>query len=222
MYLPRIETAILLKLTMTISNLNPLRIAIVNCGVGNIGSLENALKSPSHNVDIISSPENLNQFDRLVLPGVGSFGRFMGRLAESEFIPALRDFITYDAKKVIGICVGMQVLFDKGLENGEHYGLGFIPGEVRRISLESQNLRVPHVGWNNVNFSDEKLNEFTGNYYFTHSYVASTLPEFITGTVNYGSDITAAVVRGNVYGFQFHPEKSGKLGSKLLNFACDQ
>jgi len=205
---------------MTISTSSQGDIAIINCGVGNIGSLENAIVTHNYKVNVVSSPDNLKDYRCLLLPGVGSFGGFMQRLENFGFIPALSEFIEKEGTKLIGICVGMQVLFEKGYENGEHKGLGFIPGEVSLITPETEGLRVPHVGWNNVVFNETALMDFNGDYYFTHSYQAITESKYVNGIVNYGYEMTASVKKGPVSGFQFHPEKSGLLGNQLISFAC--
>lgn len=201
-------------------NNNKANIAIINCGVGNIGSLQNALKVNQHKIDVIQSPELLPQYDRVVLPGVGSFGGFVRRLTDLGFTNALKNYVKLDDKKLIGICVGMQVLFDTGFEHGKHQGLGLIPGEVKKIVPDSNQYQIPHVGWNDVKYTKDIFTNFSGDYYFTHSYEAITSESHIDGVVHYGHDIVASVSNGQVYGFQFHPEKSGKLGSKLINFVC--
>ncbi len=204
----------------TLTNKRRCDIAIINCGVGNIGSLENAIASHNVPVDVVSTPDNLQDYRRVILPGVGSFGGFMQRLQKLKLTRALSEFIEKDGKQLVGICVGMQVLFERGYEGGHHQGLGFIPGEVSRITPVNKKLRIPHVGWNSVTFNQAEFLSFNGDYYFTHSYQAFTAPDFVNGIVSYGNDITASVKNGSVLGFQFHPEKSGSLGNKLLRFIC--
>jgi glutamine amidotransferase len=146
----------------------------------------------------------------------------MRRLRDLGIDITIKEFVQKKAGILLGICVGMQVLFEYGYENNKESGLGFIPGEVKLIKLNNYNLKIPHVGWNNVNFIDNKLSSFNGDYYFTHSFTVYTDEKYITGVVEYGELLTASVSNGLVQGFQFHPEKSGSLGLNLLNHYCSE
>ena len=197
-------------------------IAVLNCGVGNIGSISNVLKKKSLLSEVISEPHQLERFQTLILPGVGSFGGFMRRLRERGLEPAIVDFANNPDNRIIGICVGMQVLLEVGYEHGEHRGLGLVPGCVKKFKSVDPSCRVPHVGWNTVEFRNGRFISQDGDYYFTHSYCASIDEECILGTAIHGERIVAALHKGNVLGFQFHPEKSGKSGMELLQMAANR
>lgn len=196
-----------------------MKISIIDCGVGNIGSIYGALKknntSSKYIVKIVQEPNELSECNFLILPGVGSFDGFMGRLERLGLDLAIKLYINNNQGSLLGICVGMQVLFDFGYENKKCKGLGLIPGEVKLIESNDSKLHLPHVGWNNVTFKKDFC-KFDGDYYFTHSYCAYTDNKYISGFFEYGKNFTAAVQRGSIIGFQFHPEKSGDLGSRLL------
>ena len=181
-------------------------IGVLNVGVGNIGSIVNSLKKNGFEVTVESSPENLNNYQRLILPGVGSYSVFMDGIVNKGFYEAIRTYVTDPEKKLIGICVGMQALFEKGVEGGERSGFDFVDGIVTKLD-EGALGRVPNVGWSYVEF-EGALATFSGDYYFTHSYANQGSLDRC-GLSHHNTDITAAVVRNNIIGFQFHPEKSG-------------
>ena len=231
-------------------------IAIIDYGVGNLFSLQSSLRAIGEEVVVTSDQEVIRQADHVILPGVGAFGDAVQKLRDC----GLFDFVKAQAatgKPFLGICLGMQLLFDRSLEYGEHEGLGLIPGEVRLIEgVIPTNLDIPHMGWNALHFIDHpeaapsKEGEtsptkgMTSNdghapsrqnrpdisdrcplfqnltegdcVYFVHSYAAFECDANLTATAEYGVPLTAAVQRGNVYGTQFHPEKSGAVGLKIL------
>ena len=198
-----------------------MKIGIINCGVGNIGSITNAIKSTdlnNINISIITNDSSLLDYELVILPGVGSFNGFMKRLTDNGMDKSIKNFIKNKSGSLLGICVGMQVLFEFGHENYKVRGLGIIPGEVKKITQKDNSFRLPHVGWNNISFLDKDLQSFNGDYYFTHSFIAHTKDSYVTSTFDYGKVMTASVSKDLVHGFQFHPEKSGTLGSKLLGF----
>lgn len=200
-------------------------IAIVDYGVGNLFSLASSFAAIGQNVEVTSRPEDLKAAERIILPGVGAFGD----AAQKLFSSGLAEPLIAEArsgKPVLGICLGMQLLFSVSYEFGEHKGLGLIPGSVRPISeVIPAGLKIPQMGWNALHFTNPsgiftRSNE--GDYvYFVHSYSAFCDEKYITATTNYGADLTAAVQNGSVYGVQFHPEKSGNVGLAMLRAFCE-
>ena len=240
-------------------------IAIIDYGVGNLFSLQSSLRAIGEEVVVTADQDVIRQADHVILPGVGAFGDAVQKLRDC----GLFDFVKAQAatgKPFLGICLGMQLLFDRSLEYGEHEGLGLIPGEVRPIEgVIPANLDIPHMGWNALHFvdhpataeaSEEKQTSSTNPapgkqvtnqgssedagddtqipanssgrcplfreltegdcVYFVHSYAAFDCEANLTATAEYGVPLTAAVQKGNVYGTQFHPEKSGAVGLKIL------
>ena len=195
-------------------------VAIIDYGVGNLFSLRSSFAALGIPAEVSADPAVLRQADRLILPGVGAFSDAAKKLREQ----GLSDFVREEAaagKPILGICLGMQLLFDRSFEYGVHEGLSLIPGEVTamrgRVPAE---LKIPAMGWNALHFVKESpifkyVNE--GDcVYFVHSYSAVGCDQDTTAVVEYGVPITASVQRGNVFGCQFHPEKSGNVGLGIL------
>lgn len=199
--------------------------AIVNYGVGNLFSLESSFNAIGHNVIITSNPDDLRNSERIILPGVGAFGD----AAEKLFVSGLANVLISEARKgkpILGICLGMQLLFTKSYEFGEFHGLNLIPGSVKPISgVIPGGLKIPQMGWNSLNFTnDSAIYSHTppNSYvYFVHSYAAFCDERYITATTDYGVPLTASVQNGNIYGVQYHPEKSGKIGLEILRSFCE-
>ncbi len=196
-------------------------IAIVDYGVGNLFSLTSSLHALGLETEVTRAPEKLRAAERIVLPGVGAFGDAREKLDATGLIPVLLEEAA--RKPLLGICLGMQLLFDRGFEYGEHAGLGLIPGEVASLGedLEDRTLKVPHMGWNSLDIrKDDPLFRYfrNGEYvYYIHSFYARHCGDDTLGTSQYGNvAVTGAVRRGNVWGAQFHPEKSGDAGLRLL------
>lgn len=200
-------------------------IAIIDYGVGNLYSLSCSLKSIGADVIITSDKEQIKKADKLILPGVGAFKDARAKLSEN----GLDNFIVTLAKEgkpIMGICLGMQMLFERSYEYGQTEGLGLLKGEViamqNRLSPE---LKIPHIGWNALKFVKEsKLNKYIkeGDFvYFVHSYFASGCEDSLVSYAEYGEKIPATVECGNVCGCQFHPEKSGEVGLKILKAFCE-
>ena len=194
-------------------------LVVVDYGVGNLFSLVSSLKSLGAEVVVSGDREIIEKADKIILPGVGAFGDAMAKLRESGL-----DTVVIECAKrgvnLMGICLGMQLLFDRSTEYGEHQGLGLIRGEV--VALEGKidkDLKIPHIGWNALNKTCEsRLLRFISEgecVYFVHSYYASQADGVIS-TAQYGIPVTACVEKGNVYGCQFHPEKSGEVGLRIL------
>ena len=200
--------------------------AIIDYGVGNLFSLKSSFGAIGEEVVVSSDPEALRGADRLILPGVGAFGDAADKLSES----GLDKVLVGEAKKgkpIMGICLGMQLLLERGFEYGEHEGLGLIKGDIRPISdVIPENLPVPQIGWNALRIKGEKhpifkyINE-GDHVYFVHSYYAANCEESVIADTEYGAYLTAAVASGNVCGCQFHPEKSGEVGLKILKAFCE-
>ena len=202
-------------------------VAIVDYGVGNLFSLESSFRSVGAETVVTSDPAVLRAADRIVLPGVGAFGDAAEKLRES----GLADVVVAEAKvgkPLLGICLGMQLLFDKSFEYGEHKGLGLIKGEVRPIAdVIGADLKIPHIGWNALHFGAKKHSLFRylaeGDFvYFVHSFYGANCAESVIATAEYGAELTAAVACENVCGCQFHPEKSGAVGMKILRAFCEK
>jgi glutamine amidotransferase len=201
-------------------------IAIVDYGVGNIYSLNSSLKYIGADSKISSDRDEIRRADRILLPGVGAFAD----AAEKLRATGLDRVVCEEAesgKPLIGICLGMQMLLERSFEFGEHKGLGLIEGSVRPISdVIPSGLKIPHIGWNALNFSGEKnpifkyVNEGEC-VYFVHSYYGAYCDDSVIATAEYGANLTAAVAKDNVYGCQFHPEKSGEIGLKILKAFCE-
>lgn len=211
-------------------------IAIIDYGVGNIFSLRSSFARIGADVKLTGDPAEIRAADKLILPGVGAFGDAADKLRES----GLGDVVVDEARRgkaLMGICLGMQLLFDESYEYGRHRGLGLIEGRVVTMDQAAATggrqasdahtvpagLKVPHIGWNALHFPQgrpkskifDKISE--GDFvYFVHTYHAIDCDASVIATTDYGIELTAAVARGNVYGLQFHPEKSGDVGMKIL------
>lgn len=192
-------------------------IGILDYGMGNLYSVGKALERLSGNYRIITSAEEMGEIDRLILPGVGAFGDAMEALGERKLIPAIRRHVE-EGKPLIGICLGMQLLFDESEEHGRHEGLHLLPGRVVRFQ---HGLKIPHMGWNLLRgLRDSPLfaKGEEGYVYFVHSYyVIPERREDLIAVTDYGVEVAAIVGRDQVFGVQFHPEKSGELGMKILS-----
>ena len=196
-------------------------IAIVDYGVGNLFSLVSSLKALGLEAEVTGDAGRLRAADRIILPGVGAFGDARRKLDDTGLTPVLLE--EAEKKPFLGICLGMQLLFDRSFEYGEHPGLGLVPGQVvdLRRDLTDKSLKVPHMGWNSLRiFQDDPLFRHfrDGEYvYYVHSFYARDCGPSTLGASQYGNvSVTGVVRRGNVYGTQFHPEKSGDAGLRLL------
>lgn len=194
-------------------------VGLINYGSGNIFSVRNAFTHLGVECRLVSSSSELSGISHLVLPGVGAFAHCFAKLVSSGFVDPLNKWAIDECRPFLGICVGMQLLADYGVELGGSVGLGFIPGVVEMIP-KKDGLRIPHVGWNRVSFIEGTKNPYEcldGEYYFDHSYYFKTKnPKNILATVNHGRNFVAAVSHGNIVGVQFHPEKSQTKGLMLL------
>lgn len=203
-------------------------IAIVDYGVGNLFSLSSSLRALGVETEVTRDAGRLRAAGRIILPGVGAFGDAREKLEGTGLVPVLRE--EAERKPLLGICLGMQLLFDCSLEYGRHEGLGLIPGSVRPIRpLIPEQLKVPHIGWNALRFPRGRPVSPLFRYiqegdcvYFVHSFAGADCGEHTIATAEYGAELTAAVARNNIYGVQFHPEKSGPVGLNILKAFCQQ
>ena len=198
-------------------------IAIVDYGVGNLFSLSSSLKALGLPAEITGEAEALRRADKVILPGVGAFGDARAKLDQTGLVPVLLEEVRQRQKPLLGICLGMQLLFDKSFEYGEHPGLGLVAGKVSplREDLEDKTLKIPHMGWNSLDIvRDDPLFKYfdSGEYvYYVHSFYGKNCAGSTLGTSQYGGlAVTGAVRSGSAWGVQFHPEKSGDAGLRLL------
>ena len=200
-------------------------IAVVDYGVGNLFSLCSSLRAIGAEVCVTADPERICSADKIILPGVGAFGDAADKLRET----GLDRVVLAEAQKgknLLGICLGMQLLFQKSYEYGEHAGLGLLNGSV--VSMEGRipsGLKIPHIGWNALHF--RRQNKLLRHIregdcvYFVHSYYAEGCQDSLVATAEYGRELTAIVAKDNVMGCQFHPEKSGNVGLQILRAFCE-
>jgi glutamine amidotransferase len=206
---------------------SPLRVAVIDCGAGNLHSVRKALASQlpaGATLDITTEATQLAAASHIVLPGVGAFADCMAGLAALPGMHvALENAVLKKETPFLGVCVGMQMLFERGHEQGTHTGLGWFKGEVHAIAPSDETLRIPHMGWNRLQrkqkdhpfFAGIRENDFV---YFVHSYAAQgCTPEEVLATVDYGGDIVSVVGRKNILATQFHPEKSQAIGLRMIH-----
>ena len=199
-------------------------VAIIDYGVGNLFSLESSFKAIGEEVIVTSDKSVLRSADRIVLPGVGAFSDAVKKLSDSGLFQEVIS-LAKSGKPILGICLGMQLLLDKSYEYGWYDGLGLIKGEIRPISeVVPIGYKIPHMGWNALNLAKEspiyKYVKEGDCVYFVHSYHACNCND-VTATAEYGAYLTASVEKDNVFGCQFHPEKSGEVGLKILKAFCE-
>ncbi len=200
--------------------------AIIDYGVGNLFSLKSSFAYIGEQAVVTSDPQVILSADRIILPGVGAFGDAAKKLFESGMADVLKQAASQN-KPILGICLGMQLLFEKSYEYGEHEGLGFVKGSVRPIAerVDTDVYKIPQIGWNALHFTKTSplfkyINE--GDFvYFVHSYYGADCEDSLIATTEYGFEVTAAVSSGSVFGTQFHPEKSGEVGMKILKAFCE-
>jgi glutamine amidotransferase len=205
-----------------------MRVGIIDYGVGNLGSIARTVEQLRVNPVLIQCPLDLKGNDYLILPGVGNFSECMEILIAGGWKDAIREEVITRNRPILGICLGMQLLADYGTEGAKDAnlgtpGLGLIPGKVDNLASLGCSLRVPHVGWNEIIVTESKRHLFKSidsgtDFYFVHSFAfIPTLAESVLAYTTYGRQIVAAIGRGNVWGTQFHPEKSSHAGRQLLS-----
>lgn len=202
-------------------------IAVIDYGVGNLFSLSSSLNALKEDNVITSDKEIIKKADKIILPGVGAFSDAIAKLRNSGLDKVIIDEAN-KGKPVLGICLGMQLLFDKSYEYGEYEGLGLIKGNIKPIKgVIDDGLKVPHMGWNGLIIKDKSNPLFKSVkdgdcVYFVHSYYATDCEKNVIATAEYDKELTAAVCKNNVFGCQFHPEKSGEVGLKILKAFCEE
>ena len=201
-------------------------IAIIDYGVGNLFSLASSFRAIGADTLVTSDPVVLRAADKLILPGVGAFGDAAEKLRASGLVETLLDEVAH-GKHILGICLGMQLLFEKSYEFGEHQGLGLLRGSVvPMVDRIPEGAKVPQIGWNALKLTQDNQNTMLKYVkggdcvYFVHSFFATGCEDSLAATTNYYIDMTAAVAKGNVCGCQFHPEKSGEVGLSILRAFC--
>ena len=197
-------------------------VGIIDYGVGNLFSLCSSFKAIGQEAFVSGNPEELAKADRLVLPGVGAFEDAAKKLRASGMAEFVR-MQAVEGKPLLGICLGMQLLFEKSYEYGEHEGLGLLKGQVVPMAGKiSADLKIPHMGWNALEVKQGKLLQAVdGQFvYFVHSFYAENCEDSLAAVTEYDIPITAAVEKGNIFGCQFHPEKSGNVGLHILQTFC--
>lgn len=200
-------------------------IAILDYGVGNLFSLKSSFGVIGAEALVTADPAEIRKADRLILPGVGAFADAAQKLRASGLDRVLTEEAV-QGKPLLGICLGMQLLFERSFEYGEHEGLGLLKGEIRPIAEQiPQGLKIPQMGWNGLIIKrDSPLLRYTreGDFvYFVHSYSAVGCDDSLLAVTEYGAELTACVGKGNVFGCQFHPEKSGNVGLNILRAFCE-
>ncbi len=189
---------------------------IIDYGLGNLDSVSRAFEMVGVETKISKDKDEINNADSIILPGVGAFRDAINSLENMELIPVIKEHVD-KGKFLIGICLGMQLLYEKSYENGEYEGLGLIKGNVEKLDID---LKVPHMGWNNIKFNkkDEILKYINEDdyVYFVHSYYANSSNEELVAYTDYGKIIPSIVRKNNIYGIQFHPEKSSEVGANIL------
>ncbi len=198
-----------------------MKIGIINHGMGNILSIINAIEYLGYECGLINEPSDFNKFSKLILPGVGAFKDCMNNLRNKGFIEILNNEVIKNKKKILGICLGMQVMAKNSTEGGFFHGLGWFDAEVIRIKPTLQQLKIPQIGWNNIEFNPNnflfKTVPINSSFYFVHSYYMHCFNSIdVIATCNYGGKITAVVQSKNIVATQFHPEKSQEVGLKVL------
>ena len=200
-------------------------IAVIDYGVGNLFSLTSSLAAIGAESVVTGDPEVIRKADKIILPGVGAFEDAKRKLSESGLDKVVIDEAR-GGKKLLGICLGMQMLFEESFEYGRHEGLGLLRGSV--VAMQGripEDLMIPHIGWNALHITAEhpifKYVKENDHVYFVHSYYATGCEDSLLASAEYGLEITAAVAKDNVTGTQFHPEKSGEVGLSILKAFCE-
>lgn len=201
-------------------------IGVIDYGMGNLFSVCNGIKNLGFEFLVSNDPEQLSQCEKLVLPGVGAFGDMMENLHRQKLYDFIKKWVLVDQKPLLGICLGMQSFFETSEEKGFHKGFGFLKGQI--VWMKDQNVRVPHIGWNDLKMNGQHpIFDCLSSHpyvYYVHSYYASCMdPEDMVGYCRYGTmTIPGLVMHKNVMGCQFHPEKSGEDGLKILRYYLEE
>ncbi len=196
------------------------KIVIIDYNMGNLASVANALDYLGYKAIISNKVDDIKSADYIILPGVGAFSDGMKNLIDLGLVDILREQVLKIKKPFLGLCLGMQLAAEEGYEGGLTKGLGFFKGKVKKFELKDKDLRIPHIGWNEVYFKKncllfDKLNK-SEVFYFVHSYCLFPEEDVVVGTFDYGGEFVAIIQKNNIFGTQFHPEKSQKAGLQIL------
>jgi glutamine amidotransferase len=200
-----------------------MKVGIINYGMGNLFSVKSALNFIKCDNEYVNSPNELKNFSKLILPGVGSFNHAIKNLKKQGWFDEILEMTKIKQVPILGICLGMHLMAEKGQEDGDEDGLGLIEGIIEKFSIEDNNLKIPHVGFNRVNFKKEDIlfknfNKEFADFYFVHSYrLKKTSNDIMTSQCFYGEDFVSSFNLNNIFGTQFHPEKSQGNGLIVLN-----
>jgi glutamine amidotransferase len=200
-----------------------MKVGIINYQAGNLFSIKKIIEDLNYNVSIISNPKEFKNCDKFILPGVGSFRTAMENINRLNFIDEINENIVQKKKLLLGICLGMQIMFENGTENGNSNGLNFFKGKVEHLTKLGCKLTLPHIGWNNIKIKKKffMFNNINNNsdFYFANNYGVLATDKYVTSKVNYGVEIVSSIAKENLWGVQFHPEKSSLAGKQIfLNF----
>ena len=204
-----------------------IKIKILDSKLSNVNSVKNMIDWIGYDGVIVEDLKKINSEDRVILPGIGHFGKAMDILNERGIIDQIKEVALIKKNPILGICLGMQLLMDKSEESPNSKGLGLISGSVKKFNFSKNELKVPHVGWNNIQFKKNHsfMNEFDikkSRYYFVHSYfVDCDNNNNVLAETSYGINFSSIINKNNIFGFQFHPEKSLKHGARLLKNFCE-
>jgi|APSaa5957512535_1039671.scaffolds.fasta_scaffold158242_2 imidazole glycerol-phosphate synthase subunit HisH len=203
-----------------------MKVGIINYGGGNVQSVVNAISFLEIPYVFSNKESELSECTHLILPGVGAFGTVIDTLRAQGLIEILNRLVLEKKKKLLGICIGMQILVEDGVEFGQHNGLGWIKGKCLKLDVAKDGLFLPHIGWNSVQVDIKSFPLFKGiepgtSFYFVHSYAVKLAEEILTARCSYGEDFVAGLMKDNIYGVQFHPEKSQEAGLRLLKNFCE-
>jgi imidazole glycerol-phosphate synthase subunit HisH len=197
------------------------KVGIINYESGNLFSIQKIIKDLDYKVSIISQPSELKNFDKYILPGVGSFSKAMETIKKNKLIDEIQENIVQKKKMLLGICLGMQILFDEGTEDGNTKGLNFLNGKVKNLETLGCKLTLPHIGWNNIIIKKKHpiVKNISNNtdFYFANNYVATCSDSIVITISNYGVPIISSIAKDNIWGVQFHPEKSSRGGKQLIS-----
>lgn len=200
------------------------KITIVDYGMGNLHSVKNKLERLGFSPNVSNNKDVILSSDKIILPGVGHFGKGMSNINTLEIKAALNEFALIQKKPILGICLGMQLLTEYS-EEGDSDGLGYISGKTQKFQFENKKLKIPHMGWNSIQIKKEcpLFNGITENemFYFVHSFYVDTPHDYILAETVYGIKFTSAFWKDNIYGVQFHPEKSHEWGTKIMQNFCE-
>lgn len=204
-----------------------MNIKIIDSKLSNVSSVKNMIEWVGHNATIVENLKNIEDGDRIILPGIGNFGKAMNYLHENNLVKQIQEVAQNKKNPILGICLGMQLLMNESEESPGINGLGLIEGSVKKFNFSNNQLKIPHIGWNTFDIirNNPILNDFdreTSRYYFVHSYFVDCYnSDNVLSKTNYGISFDSVISQDNIFGFQFHPEKSLKHGANLIKNFCE-